>query len=427
MNKVNKLALFGGEKTINTIFDPYSSIGAEEKNAAMNVLETGVLSQYLGVWHENFYGGTQVQQFERNWESYFKVKHAVTFNSLTSGLIAAVGALGIEPGDEVIVSPWTMCATATAILHWNAIPVFADIEAKTFTLDPISVEANITSYTKAIIAVDIFGQSADMQALQGIAQKYNLKLISDTAQAPSATYNGQFTGTIADIGGFSLNYHKHIHTGEGGMMVTDDDAYAERMRLIRNHAEAVVGNKGEIDLSNMLGYNFRLGEIECAIGIEQLKKLDNLVCHRQKSAKRLTVGLQGLLGLQTPMIKPNCTHVFYIYGIVLDIEVLGVTRQKIYDALVAEGVQGLITGYVNVHMLPMYQQKIAYGTQGFPWSSDICHRDVNYQKGICLVAETLHEQNFLGYQMCLNDLTDFDVDLIISAFHKVWSALNELR
>jgi len=427
IKKNNQLAILGGDKVINTTFKPYNSIGEEEKKAAIDVLESGVLSKFLGAWHEDFYGGAKVREFERYCESYFSVKHAITMNSLTSGLIAAVGAVGIEPGDEVITSPWTMCATATAILHWNAIPVFADIESETFNLDSKSVEKNITERTKAIIVVDIFGNSADILAMRELADKYSLKLISDTAQAPNAYYHNKFAGTWADIGGLSLNYHKHIHTGEGGIMLTDNDEYAERMRLIRNHAEAVVGPKKESNLSNMIGYNFRLGEIESAIGIEQLKKLDKLVFHRQGVAKILTAGLSKLQGLRLPIIKPECSHVFYVYPMILDLEILGVSRACIYDALVAEGVQGLIQGYVNLHTLPMYQQKIAYGSKGFPWISDSYTSNISYDKGICPIAEELHESTFLGYQMCLNDLTNNDIGLIISAFIKVWNNFKYMK
>lgn len=416
-----KLALFGGSKTISYSFDRYNPIGIEEVAAAKQVIESGVLSKFLGAWHEDFYGGPKVREFERACEAYFGVKHAITVNSWTSGLIAAVGAIGIEPGDEVIVSPWTMCASATAILHWNAIPVFADIEPETFNLDPKSVEANISPYTKAIMAVDIFGHSADMDALMAIADKHGLKVISDTAQAPGAHYKGKYAGTLAHVGGYSLNYHKHIHTGEGGILVTDDESIAERLQLIRNHAEAVVVGKGVGNLTNMIGYNFRLGEIECAIGIEQLKKLGELVAKRQHAAERLTAGLRDLAGLRTPIIKPGCTHAYYVYPIVLDVEHLGVSRENIYKALVAEGVEGLAMGYVNLHLLPIYQQKIAYGSKGFPWTSDICHRDVSYHRGICPVAEELHDRSYLGYAMCLNQLLDEEVDLLIIAFKKVWA------
>jgi dTDP-4-amino-4,6-dideoxygalactose transaminase len=377
--------------------------------------------------HQDFFGGLKVNEFERKCESYFGVKHAITVNSWTSGLIAAVGAIGIEPGDEVIVTPWTMCATATAILHWNAIPVFADIEPETFNIDPVSVEANITPYTKAIIAVDIFGHSADIDALMDIAERHNLKLITDTAQAPGTYYKGKLTGTLAHVGGYSLNYHKHIHTGEGGIIVTDDDDIADRLRLIRNHAEAVVGNKGVTDLRNMVGHNFRLGEIECAIGIEQLNKLKGFVAGRQHAAERLTQNLQGLPGLRTPIVKTNCTHAYYMYPMVLDIDQLGVSRKRIIQALEAEGVSGLAGGYANIHLLPMYQQKIAYGLNGFPWSSDICHRDVSYEKGICPVAEGLHEFTYLGFSMCMHELSDQDVDLIGQAFNKVWSNIEEIK
>ena len=427
MGKENKLAIHGGMKIINKTFTHYNSIGLEEKNAAIKVIESGVLSKFIGAWDPDFFGGPLVQDFERNCEKFFNVKHAVVVNSWTSGLIAAVGALGIEPGDEVIVSPWTMSASATAILHWNAIPVFADIDKQTFCLDPESIESNITPYTKAIMAVDIFGYSANMSAIMSLAKKYNLKVISDTAQAPGATYHGKYAGTLADIGGYSLNYHKHIQTGEGGILVTNNDVYADKLRLIRNHAEAVVEAKGNNDLTNMVGYNFRLGEIECAIGIEQIKKLPEIVKKRQKSAKRLTDGLTGLKGLALPYVEANCSHVFYSYPMVLDTKLLNVSNKKIAEALVAEGMSGIGTQYQNIHLLPMYQEKIAFGSKGFPWNSEFCKRDVDYSKGICPVAESLQDESFLAFGISKFDLNSSDVDLIISAFQKVWSNLNLLK
>lgn len=424
--KNDKLAVLGGPKTIPQPFQQYNSIGIEEVDAAKTVIESGVLSQFLGCWNSDFFGGPKVQEFERQCEAYFGVKHAITVNSWTSGLIAAVGAIGIEPGDEVIVTPWTMSASATAILHWNAIPVFADIDPETFNLDPKSVEENITPYTKAIMVVDIFGQSADMESLMAIAEKYNLKVISDTAQSPGALYKGKYAGTLAHVGGYSLNYHKHIHTGEGGILVTDDDEIAERLQLIRNHAEVVVGDKGVTNLSNMIGHNFRLGEIECAMGIEQLKKLEGIVKSRQILADRLTKGLNGLSGLRTPKVKSNRTHVYYVYPIILDINELGVSKERIREALQAEGVE-VSDRYQNIHLLPLYQEKIAYGTKGFPWSSEICHRDVDYSKGICPVAEELNELTYLGFGMCVYDLTEDDIDLIVAAFEKVWSNLDKIK
>tara|TARA_B100001250_G_scaffold170866_1_gene147139 strand:+ start:2770 stop:4047 length:1278 start_codon:yes stop_codon:yes gene_type:complete len=420
------LAILGGDAVINNDFQKYNPIGIEELNAAKDVIKTGVLSQFIGADDPDFYGGPKVKEFEKMCCDYFDVKHAITVNSWTSGLIAAVGALDIEPGDEIIVPTWTMCASATAILHWNAIPVFADIEEETFNIDPKSVLKNISSRTKAIMSVDIFGHSADMVELRKIANEHGLKIISDTAQAPGSYNNGQYSSTDADIGGFSLNYHKHIHTGEGGILITNNSNLAKRMQLIRNHAEAAVEGMGEENISNLIGYNFRLGEIECAIGIEQLKKLDKFVQSRQKAAERLTNGLKGLKGLRTPIIKTGCTHVYYVYPILLNIDELKVPRKKIAAALRAEGVDGLMEGYANIHMLPMYQKKIAYGSNGFPWNSDICSREINYHKGICPTAEKLHDESFLGYEMCLHELSDNDVDLMLEAFHKVWKNLDKL-
>ena len=421
------LALEGGEKVIKRQFEKYNSIGDEELAAATEVIQSGVLSQFIGRWGSDFDGGPKVKEFERDCEKYFNVKHAITVNSWTSGLVVAVGALGISPGDEVIVSPWTMCATATAILHWNAIPVFADIDPETYCLDPESIEKNISPYTKAIISVDIGGHPADTDVIMRLAKKYNLKVISDTAQAPGAVYKGQLAGTLTDIGGYSLNYHKHIHTGEGGILVTNDDELALRMRLIRNHAEAALRDLQLDDMSNMLGHNFRLGEIECAIGIEQLKKLNSFVGSRQRAANRLNEGLSDLKGLKLPIVKDRCTHSYYMYFMQVDTKSLGVSRDKILEALIAEGVPGLSKTFENVHLLPMYQKKIAYGNEGFPWNSSICKRDVSYEKGICPVAENLHDESYIGFQMCMFALLDDELDLFISAFKKVWRNLNDLN
>ncbi len=220
-------------------FKRFNTYDFKELNAARNVVSSGILSNYLGVWGERFNGGKYVKKFEKNIEKFFKVKHAVTVNSWTSGLICAVGALNPKPGDEIITTPWTMSATAMSILHWNCIPIFVDIDDKTFCIDPSKIEEKITKKTIAILSVDIGGQSADYEKLNYIAKKHNIKIISDSAQAPGSLYKNRFTGTLTDIGGFSLNCHKHIHTGEGGILVTNNNKIAERLRLLRNHGENV--------------------------------------------------------------------------------------------------------------------------------------------------------------------------------------------
>jgi perosamine synthetase len=421
-----KLALLGGEPVIGHPLQLFNTIGEDEVEAASKVIRSGVLSAYIGARGDGFMGGTQIKAFEKQAADYFGVKHALGVNSWTSGLIAAVGAIGIEPGDEIITTPWTMAATATAILHFAGIPVFADIDPQTFNICPKSVEAQITNRTRAIMAVDIFGQSADMAALREIADRHGLKLLSDTAQAPGALQGNEFAGTLADIGGFSLNYHKHIHCGEGGILVTNDDDLAHRLSLIRNHAEAVVNSDDPAVLANMLGYNFRMGEIEASIASCQLTKLAHRIETRQTAAARVTAGLEGLRGLQVPVIAPGATHVYYVYGLTLDPAQTGVSREKIANALKAEGVPGLVVGYQNLHLLPMFRHRIAYGTGGFPWTSPYAGRDVTYGKGQCPVAERLHDETFLGLNLCMYEYGDADVDLIIAAFRKVWANLDEL-
>jgi len=315
---LSNLAISGGTPLINGAFSPYRTIGGEEIDAVVEVLKSGTLSRFIGTSTPEFYGGPKVNEFERAWENHFQVKYAISVNSWTSGLIAAVGAIGIEPGDEVILPPWTMSACAAAILAWNAIPIFADISYDNFCLDPVDVKNKITSRTRAILSVDIFGQSAPITEIMELAKNNDIMVISDAAQSPGARVADGFAGTLSHVGGFSLNYHKHIHTGEGGMIVTNDESIARRLQLIRNHAESVVKGMGITKLDNMIGFNFRMGEIEAAIGIEQLKKLDALVLKRQQAAARLRGGLETLPGLTCPQVSETNTHVYYIFGMKID-------------------------------------------------------------------------------------------------------------
>lgn len=404
-------------------FQLYNSIGKEEIKAALKVLNSGKLSNFVASYPQGFNGGKFNNLFEKKLSKFYKVKHAILLNSWTSGLIAAIGALDINPGDEVIVSPWTMSATATAILHWGAIPVFADIEDKTFCINPKKVKQLITRKTKAIITVDIFGFGSNVDELKKIIKKKNIKIINDSAQAPYSFNKNKIVGTETDIGGYSLNCHKHIQTGEGGIIVTNNSNYAERIRLLRNHAEAVVSKKGVKNINNMVGYNFRMGEIEAAIGIEQLIKLKKIVKKKQIDAKYLIERLNVLDGLGLPKINDYRAHSFYTLPMVIDLKKIKFTRKKLCLELKKNGLEGFVEGYTNLHLLPMYQKKIAYGTKGFPWST--FKSKVNYKKGICPTAENLHDKTFINFELCKYNLTKANLEFISKTFINVWKKINQ--
>jgi perosamine synthetase len=421
-----KLAIFGGKKTINKKFNKHNSIGREEKKTVSKVIDSGFLSNFYASDLKRFFGGYQVLKFEKKIRNFFKVKYAITVNSWTSGLIASVVSLNIEPGDEIIVSPFTMSASAMAILHANAIPVFSDVDKKTFCLDPNLVEKKITRKTKAIMLVDINGHPSDIVKFKRIAKKYNLKLIIDAAQSIGAKYKviNKFAGTIGDVGGFSLNCHKHINTGEGGIVVTNNKSIAEKIQLLRNHGENMVHKFNIKNKSNIIGYNFRMGEIEAAIGIEQLKKFPRILKKIQSNSLYLTSGLRDLKGLNVPFIDSGCTHAFYNYGLTIDTKIIKASRKQIVKALKAEGVP-CAEGYLNLHLLPMFQIKNIHRSKKFPWS--VNKSKITYNKGICPVAEKLHSETYIAFPVTAYNFSKGDIKLIIRAFCKVWENLKLVK
>lgn len=431
-----KLAIHGGQPVRTKPFPAYKVIGLEEKVAVNRVLDSNVLSKYLGCWHEDFYGGPEVQALEKEWAAYFGVKHAMAVNSCTSGLYCAVGAIGIEPGDEVIVSPYTMSASATAALIFNGIPVFADIEENFFCLDPASIERKITPRTKAIIVVDIFGLPYDADAINAIAKQNGLYVIEDTAQAPGALYKGRPAGTLGDIGVYSLNYHKHIHCGEGGIVVTNSDALAERVQLIRNHAEAVVAGKGVENIDNLIGFNFRLPEIEAAITRCQLQKLNNLIEDRQGNCEYLAQRLGQIAAITPAPVRQDCSHVYYVQPFLFDAMEAGVSRNTFIEAVRAElphtelrEREGalLCCGYVQpLYLQPLYQRKIAYGKGGYPFVTPNHQSQVVYNKGICPVTERVQEHELFLHEMMRPGMTTDDLHDVAMAFEKVWDNRKKL-
>lgn len=411
---MTELAILGGEPTFPRPLQPYRSIGPAERRAVEEVLDSGCLSGYYGSWCDEYWGGPKVRALERAWADRFECDHAVSVNSATSGLLAAVGAAGVGPGDEVIVPPMTMSATAIAPLFYGGIPIFADVEPEAFCLDPERVEERITPQTRVIVAVNYLGHPARLHELREIADENDLVLIEDNAQAILAEENGRYAGTVGHIGVFSLNFHKHIHTGEGGVCVTDDEDLAQRLKLIRNHGENVVGPLGIDDLTNLVGLNLRMTEMAAAVGIEQLRTLEAHVERRVRIAEGLSAGVDSLDGLKPPTVRRGCSHAYYVWVLGVDEEELGVSRDLFQKALNAEGFPCFQLSQ-PLYLLPTFQRRIAIGGDGYPFSLG----SPSYAPGTCPVAERLADQVLIGFECCPYDVDGEDLKLLVEAIQKV--------
>lgn len=394
MSKV--LAINGGDPVLREPLRAFpNSLGRQEREAALRVLNSGILSDFVARDNEHFLGGKEVRGLEKDFSDKFGARFAVSFNSATTALHAALVALKIGPGDEVIVPPYTMSATPAAVLLAGATPVFADISEKNFCLDPDAVRQKITPKTKAIVVVNLFGGPADFDGILDIAKKNNLKVIEDNAQAPGAKYQNKYCGTIGDIGVFSLNVHKVIQSGEGGVLLIQNPEYARRARLVRNHGEAL----GE----DILGSNYKMTELQAAVAREQLKKLDFLNEKARELADYLTMKLKNIRGLEMPIFNQDIHHVFYVYPIKVKPE-FGIPRDKLADAMTAEGFF-MHKGYVQpLYHLPLFQK---------------------YQTN-CPVVERLYKTELTYTTVCKHPNTKRHIDLFLEALNKILEHREEL-
>ncbi|AAL80891.1 DegT/DnrJ/EryC1/StrS family aminotransferase [Pyrococcus furiosus DSM 3638] len=331
-------------------------IGEEEINAVIEVLKSGMLAH-----------GKEVEAFEREFASYIGVKHGIAVVNGTAALDIALKALKIKPGDEIITTPFTFIASANAILFQGAKPVFADIDPKTYNLDPDEVLEKINEKTKAIIVVHLYGQPADMKAFKEIAEDYKLYLIEDCAQAHGAEFEGQKVGTFGDIAAFSFYPTKNMTTGEGGMVLTNDDELARRARLIRNHGQT------EKYLHEELGYNLRMTNIAAALGRVQLRKLDKWNEIRIENAELLTKGIKRIKGLTPPYVDKRVKHVFHQYVIRVEDD-FPLTRDELREKLMEKGIGTAVHYPMPVHHQPLYQR--------LGYSKDCCPNAIEASKRV---------------------------------------------
>ena len=389
------LAIDGGHPVRET-FLPYSrqSIDEDDIQAVVDVLRSAWLT-----------GGPKVDEFEQAFAARVGAKYAVTFSSGTAALHGAAFAAGLKPGDEAITSPLTFVATANCVLYQGARPVFADVSSDTLNIDPESIAERITPKTCAILPVAYAGHPADLDAILWLAEKHGLTVVEDACHALGAEYRGRRTGSIAHMSVFSFHPVKHIATGEGGMVTTDRADFAESLRRFRNHGISTDARQrhatGEWHYEMvLLGFNYRLTDVACALGLSQLKKLEANLARRTEIAARYTAAFTELPGVLPPSVREHVKPAWHLYPIRVDTTKLSADRGQLFHALRSENI-GVNVHYIPVHLHPYYRDQFGY------------------KGGECPVAEGAYEQ-LISLPM-FHGMNEQDVEDVLSAVKKVTS------
>ena len=387
------LALHGGAPVRSTRL-PYArqAVDEDDVRAVVEALRSPMLTT-----------GPTVAAFEAAVAARVGAREGVAVSSGTAALHAMLAAAGVDVGDEVIVPPMTFVATANAAVFLGAVPVFADVDPHTLLLDPRAAERRITPRTRAIVGVDYAGQPCDYRALRAIANRHGVALLADACHALGATDAGRPVGSLADATAFSFHPVKHITTGEGGMVTTNAANLADRMRRFRNHGITVDYERrqtlGSWDYDvESLGHNYRLTDLQCALGISQLRKLDGWLTRRREIARRYDDALADLPGIRPLARRDGADHAYHLYVVHVDAAAFGANRATVFAALTAEGI-GVNVHYIPVHLHALYR------------------RQFSTRAGDCPAAETAAER-ILSLPMYPH-LSDADVDDVIAALTKV--------
>ncbi|HDR6317096.1 TPA: UDP-4-amino-4,6-dideoxy-N-acetyl-beta-L-altrosamine transaminase [Bacillus thuringiensis] len=389
------LGIHGG-KPVRETYLPYGQQQIDEHDiqAVVDILKGDFLTT-----------GPTIQQFEKSIAKYVEAKYAVSFSNGTAALHAACYAAGITEGDEVITTPMTFVASANCILYQGGKPVFADIDNETYNISPKSIEEKITTKTKAIIPVHFTGQPVELDAIQKIAKENNLIIIEDAAHALGAIYKDKKIGSIGDMTMFSFHPVKHITTGEGGVITTNNPLFYERLVQFRTHGiernlQKLFENHGPWYYEmQFLGYNYRLTDIQAALGLSQLSKLDSFIKNRKKYVDIYNKEFSCLSEIIIPKQLPQTDSSWHLYILRLNTKLLKCNRKEIYEALQKENI-GVNVHYIPVHLQPFYQK-------------------LGYRKGICPQAENVYEE--IITLPLFPKMTEADVWDVIKAVRKVLS------
>ncbi len=362
------LAVDGGTPVRNTLL-PYGrqSIEEDDIQAVVHVLRSDWLTT-----------GPKVAEFEEAFAARIGAKYAVSFSSGTAALHGAAFAAGLKPGDEAITTPITFAATPNCVLYQGATPVFADVSTDTLNLDPEKVAARITPRTRAVLPVDYAGHPADLDAMLELAARHGLVVIEDACHALGAEYRGRRTGSIADMTVFSFHPVKHVATGEGGMVTTDRTDCAQTLRRFRNHGissdarQRAAEGQWRYEMV-LLGFNYRLPDFVCALGLSQLKKLEANLSRRREIAARYAAAFRDLAGILPPAVRVDVNPAWHLYPIRLSLERLSANRAQVFRALRAENI-GVNVHYIPVHCHPYYRDRFGYRGSEYPIAEDAYER-----------------------------------------------------
>ena len=403
------LAVHGGTPTKTVPYGTGKRFGAEELEQLRQALEQNTLF---------YWAGTKVKEFNHRFATRYGMPHCVAASSGTAAIHVALATAGVTVGDEVITTPITDMGSLIGILYQNAVPVFADLDPRTYNLDPQAVERAITPRTKAILVVHLAGNPADMDGILAVARRHGLKVVEDCAQSYLCEYKGKLAGTIGDLGCFSLNDFKHISAGDGGMVLLRDEAqYRTALRFADKNYDRLANDPAGLRRIPYLAPNYRMTELQGAVAIAQLNRLDEICRKRTAYGDALTAGIADLPGILTPRVLDGCRSTYWFYMLRLDERAAKASRNDFAAALKAEGVP-CKAGYIPtcVYEYDLFQNLQAH--PGSHWPFDVQGRSApQYGKGLCPVAEEILRT---AIAIPVNEFyTTQDLQETIGAFRKV--------